>query len=113
MGNHPLTTVLSIVGKASFSGDCSFFMRKMVIKGLGLDSTIYYKCFKDTLHSVSKRSGWMVQVVPYLIFAHSKEVLNFYEKLGTKVTEWSEIFGRFKGPYVISWMFSGEYGRTK
>ncbi|MGH2114899.1 hypothetical protein [Aerococcus urinaeequi] len=43
----------------------------------------------------------MVQVVPYLIFAHSKEVLNFYEKLGTKVTEWSEIFGRFKGPYVI------------
>ncbi|MFV8815643.1 hypothetical protein [Aerococcus viridans] len=55
----------------------------------------------------------MVQVVPYLIFAHSKEVLNFYEKLGAKVTEWSEIFGRFKGPYVISWMFSGEYGRTK
>lgn len=48
-----------------------------------------------------KKEGWMVQVVPYLIFAHSKEVLNFYEKLGTKVTEWSEIFGRFKGPYVI------------
>lgn len=38
----------------------------------------------------------MVQVVPYLIFAHSKEVLNFYEKLGTKVTEWSEIFGSLK-----------------
>ncbi|WAT23808.1 hypothetical protein OZ415_05950 [Aerococcus urinaeequi] len=50
----------------------------------------------------------MVQVVPYLIFAHSKEVLNFYEKLGAKVIEWSEIFGRFKCPYVISWMISGE-----
>lgn len=38
--------VLSIEGKASLSGDCSFFMRKMVIKGLGLDSAIYYKCLK-------------------------------------------------------------------
>ncbi|MEY8371182.1 VOC family protein [Aerococcaceae bacterium 50-4] len=142
----------------------------------------------------------MVQVVPYLNFAHSKEVLSFYEKLGAKVTgmvlandamfadmpederpknpnefvmnasievlgnqiflsdtwgnkevdhggsnlsfvfdqhdenevaqvksffknaidlgceetmplspsEWSELFGMFKDPYGISWMFSGE-----
>lgn len=32
--------------KASLSGDCSFFMRKMGIRGLGLDSAIYYKCLK-------------------------------------------------------------------
>ncbi len=29
----------------------------------------------------------MVQVVPYLNFAHSKEVLGFYEKLGATVKE--------------------------
>lgn len=47
----------------------------------------------------------MVQVVTYLIFAHSKEVLNFYEKLGAKVTEWSEIFGMFKGLTAIRGCF--------
>ena len=47
----------------------------------------YNKGVKSRVWSVLKRSDLVVQVVPYLNFPNTKEVLAFYEKLGANVKE--------------------------